>query len=235
MNLEEEVKKGKVDYERWMREKEPKGFRPGTRDFRRNVTVVREEAGAMAAEADKRRLGAEEFERRFAERRARFGGGTEKEAEGRKDSGVASVGNEDSDEEVMVVGEAPPKGILFSMKELERRLEKRVGEGEAQVGRGTPPTRQQMIDWLLSIDEKELARRHSRRREGEADWAEAVVSEGATEAFRTAEAAAAAAATSGGKGSAGGKGKGSGKGASSRREKEAEERHVRRQEDARGK
>ena len=233
MNLEEEVKKGKVDYEAWMRKNEPRGFRLGTRDFRKNVTVVREDAGAMAAEADRRRLGAEEFERRFAERRARFGGGKAKEAEGRKDSGIASVGNEESDEEVMVVGEAPPKGISFSMKELERRLEKRVGEGEAQVGRGTPPTRQQMIDWLLSIDEKELARRHSRRREGEADWAEAVVSEGATEALRAAEAAAAA--KSGGKGSTGGKGKGTGKGESSRRERDAEERHVRRQEDGRGK
>ena len=135
------------------------------------------------------------------------------------------MGDEVSDEEVVVVGVEPPKALSFSMKELDRQLAKKVGETSAQTGRGTPPTRQQMIDWLLSVDEKELARRHSKRREEEADWAEAFVSDATTEASK-------AAAGEKGKGS-GGKGKGAGK--SSTREREAEQRHVRRQEDGRSK
>ena len=226
--MEEEVRKGRKDFGKWMRREEPRGFRGGTKDFRENVTIIRERAGVMAAEEDRKRLGEAEFERRFEARRARFGGGAAAAAaaaadiastsELRKDSGVISGGEEDSDEDVMVVGTEPPKEVSFTMRELEKTLAKGKGKGPADtrawVGRGTPPTRQQMISWLVSVDEEELARR---LREDE----EEIV-------------AAAAAAEARAKGE-GGSGKGKGSGKTSKRAKEAEERHVRRQEDGRGK
>ena len=48
LNLEEEVRAGEKrrDFGAWMRAKEPKGFRGGTKDFRENVTVIREKAGS---------------------------------------------------------------------------------------------------------------------------------------------------------------------------------------------
>ena len=141
-------------------------------------------------------------------------GETASTSEQRKDSGVASGGEGESDEEVIVVGTAPPKGISFTMKELDRSLKKgkTLADSRAWVGRGTPPTRQAMINWLTSVDEEELARR---LREDE-------------EEIRAAAAAAEARAK--GEGSSG-KGKGTGK--TSKREREAEERHVRRQEEGR--
>ena len=70
MNLVDEVEKGRGseveerrrDYGRWMRQEEPRGFWAGTQDFRDNFTIIRERAGLMAAEEDRRRLGEEEFE-----------------------------------------------------------------------------------------------------------------------------------------------------------------------------
>ena len=223
LNLEEEVRAGEKrrDFEAWMRAKEPKGFRGGTKDFRENVTVIRERAGRMAAEDDRRRLGDDEFQRRVDSRRAKFGGGGVAASEERRDSGIASVGDEVGDEvdeeDVLVVGEEGPKRVSFTMKELERQLS-RKGEGVgAWVGRGTPPTRPEMIQFLLSADEKELAEmmrkqeaRGERRRDERGPEREE---------------------SGGGKG----KGKGKGKGRSSGREEAAEERHVRRQEEGRSK
>ena len=67
MELEVEVRGGRKDFGRWMREREPKGIRGGTADFRKNVTVIREQAGRLAAEEDRRRLGDVEMERRMAD------------------------------------------------------------------------------------------------------------------------------------------------------------------------
>ena len=240
MNLAEEVGKRRVDYDQWMRKEEPRGFRAGTKDFRRNVTVVRERAGVMAAEADRERLGDEEFDRRLQERRARFGGGNASAAkpaatsaaaaaasttEQRKDSGVVSGGEEESEDEVMVVGTAPPKEMSFTMKELDKVLAKGKGTKDmrAWVGRGTPPTRQQMIDWLTSVDEKELARRLREDEEEIVAAAEAAEAREARNSGRRVEREDKR------------KGKGKGKGSSSRREEEAEREHVRRREDGRSK
>ena len=210
--MEDEVMRERRDYGRWMQREEPRGFRPGTRDFRENVTVVRERAGAMAAEDDRRRLGDAEFERRVDARRAKYGGRGAAAAEERKDSGVASVGDEVGDEvdeeDVLVVGEEGPKGVSFSMRELERQLSRR-GEDLQEL----LPSRRQMMESLLSMKDEELAKWKRQVREGEtsgrADGREAEREKG--------------------------KGKGKGKGSSGRRESEAEERHVQRQKEGRGK
>ena len=245
LNLAEEVTGGRKDYGDWMRRQEPRGFRAGTQGFRDHVTVVRERAGEMAAADDRRRLGDEEFERRFAERRARFGGGAAAAAEGRRDSGVASVGDEVGDEvdeedvvilgeerpegmdseDVVIVGEEGPKRVAFSMRELERRLEKKGDGSGAKVGRGTPPTRGAMIDWLLSVDEGEMAEAFGRK--GESSEGRGSSAGGSKRREREVEKQPTD--------ERGGKGKGKGKGKSKRREEEAEERHVRRQEQGRSK
>ena len=133
---------------------------------------------------------------------------------------MASVGDEVGDEldeeDVLVVGEEGPKPISFSMRELERQLGRKGGEASAAkawTGRGTPPSRRDMIDWLLSVGEGSLARRHSEAGDSEEEGARRVEKE------------------SSGKG----KGKGKGKGSSKKREQEAEQRHVRRQEEGRSK
>ena len=92
MKLVDEVKGGRKDFGRWMREREPRGLRGGTVDFWKNVTVVREEAGRLAAEADRRELGDEEFEKRREMRRKRFG--PVEAGPSRRDSGIASLGEE---------------------------------------------------------------------------------------------------------------------------------------------
>ena len=129
-------------------------------------------------------------------------------------------GNEDDD--VLIVGEKQ-EALSFNMKELERQLAKKGSDTRAWVGRGTPPTRGEMMQWLLSVDEVELAHHHrvagyglsrpsssldSRRREEERETGRQVTDES--------------------------KGKGKGKGKSSRREEDAEDRHVRRQREGRG-
>ena len=252
MNLMEEVEKGRKsgegerrrDFDRWMRREEPRGFRAGTQDFRDNVTVIRERAGVLAAEEDRKRLGEEEFRRRFEARQARFGGAGASVGDERRDSGVASVGDEVGDEvdeedvvigdeerpermeeeEVQIVREEGPKKLAFSMKELERQLEKKGEGSRAKVGRGTPPCRGDMISWLLSVDEEALA----------ATWGRKTPSseEGGSSGRRSSRAEREVEKRS--TGERDGKGKGKGK-SSKKREKEAEERHVRRQEEGRSK
>ena len=68
------------------------------------------------------------------------------------------MGDEVDEEDVLVVGTEGPKRISFSMRELERQLERRGEATGVWVWRGTPPSRREMVEWLLSVDEKELAR-----------------------------------------------------------------------------
>ena len=82
------------------------------------------------------------------------------------------------------------------------------------MGWGTPLSHREMIEWLLSVDEEELARRQRDVHQG--GQAEEGQREERAEAER--------------KGSEERKGKGKGRGGSGGREADAEERHVRRQE-----
>ena len=76
----------------------------------------------MAAEADRKEMGEEEFERRREARRKRFG--PVEDGPSRKDSGVASLGDEPGEKEgeeegkdVMVVeSTGEPKGVKVTFR-----------------------------------------------------------------------------------------------------------------------
>ena len=129
------------------------------------------------------------------------------------------------EKEVIVVGEkGPKKEVAYSMRELERRLAKKGDGSGAKVGRGTPPSRGTMIDWLLSVDEEELARTWGRK----GGSSEGRSSSGGESRRREREVEQPGDERKG-------KGKGKGKTSSKKREEDAEERHVRRQEQGRSK
>ena len=131
-------------------------------------------------------------------------------------------------EEVMIVEPAgEPSGMNVTFKELDKETRRRVyQEARPWLGRGTPPTREELVHWLKSMDEGELAANQ-----------EAIMAAEAEEAARwAAEDAAEEEERNSRKGeSSGKKGKGKGKGKGGKRGSDAEERHVRRMEEGRSK
>ena len=175
----------------------------------------------------------------------------------RKDSGVVSIGDEDAEtggEEVMMVGEHDPH-IKITMKGKDgdgREISLSTGpwlDTRPWTGRGTPPSREEMVGWLTRMDEKELAQNQrailieeKRRAEEAAGRDAAAVSTSATPAMETpttsqerevVKLSSEEEGTSKGKGS--GKGKKGKKSKKGTREKDAVKKHVRRLEEGRSK
>ena len=148
---------------------------------------------------------------------------------------MGDEGMEEGNEDVLEVGMEPPSGMLVTFSELQEEEERKKKEiwreSRPWLGRGTPPTREEMIQWLRSMDEDELAANQEAIMVAEAEemkrWAE--------EDKRKEERKSAKADGSGG-GESSSKGKkGKGKGKKSSRKEEAEEKHVQRMEQGRSK
>ena len=114
-----------------------------------------------------------------------------------------------------------------TFRELDKEERRKIYRSSRPwVGRGTPPTREELVRWLKTMDEGELAANQEAIMAAEAEeaarWAEEDAREEAERAGRK--------SSSGGK-----KGKGKGKGKRSDRGDKAEERHVQRMEEGRSK
>ena len=139
-----------------------------------------------------------------------------------EDAGKEGEGVE---EEALLVDPAgEPQGMNVTFRELDREAKRKIyRDSRPWLGRGTPPTREELVEWLRSMDEGELAANQEAIMAAEAEEAARWAAEDAEEEGRKKA-----------KGASGGK-KGKGKGKKSERGSRAEERHVERMEEGRSK